>query len=241
MTDTLIDRIEPAATSIPSRPIPADTGQIGGNSSDRAKAGRSAAKRHAIGRTVIEVATPLIAFYGLRAAGYSEYLALLAATIVAGIPVVYGIVKARRLDPYAGYLTLMFGLTLAVALVTTNPQLILAGQTLVGGTAAVIFLASCALGKPMTQFIAARFMPDAATPGYRMSSGLHSLHIQLTVIVGVGSLIQVAILLAIIFTLPFDVANGLVNLIGYAAVVVIGAPVALMIRRFKKHQIAPPA
>jgi hypothetical protein len=241
MTDTSIDTIAPAATSIPSRPIPAKTAQIGENSSDRTKAGRAAAKRHAIVRTVIEVAAPLIAFYGLRAAGYSEYLALLAATIVAGIPVVSSIVKARRLDPYAGYLMLMFGLTLAVALVTTDPQLILAGQTLVGGTAAVIFLASCALGKPMTRFIAARFMPDAATPGNRMPAALQYLHTQLTVIVGFGLLIQMAILLAIIFTLPFDVANGLVNLVGYAAIVVIGAPVALMIRRFKKHQFDPAA
>jgi hypothetical protein len=136
---------------------------------------------------------------------------------------------------------LMFGLTLAVALVTTDPQLILAGQTLVGGAAAVIFLASCPFGKPITQFIAARFTTDAATSGDRMAAALHSLHIRLTVIVGVGLLIQVAILLVIIFTLPFGVANGLVNLIGYLAILVIGAPVALMIRRFKKEQIQPSA
>jgi len=241
MTDTPIDMIESAATPVPSGPIPNNIGRTGGNSIDRTKAGRSAAKRHAVVRTVLEVGAPLIAFYGLRAAGYSEYFALLAATIVAGIPVVYSLAKARRLDPYAGYLMLMFGLTLAVALVTTDPQLILAGQTLVGGAAAVTFLASCALCKPMTQFIAARFTPDAATSGDRMPAALHSLHIRLTVIVGVGLLIQVAILLVIIFTLPFDVANGLVNLIGYVAILVIGTPVALMIRRFKKEQIELPA
>ena len=234
MTAAPIDIVEPA-TSIPSTPIPTNTGRTRGNSIDRPQAGRPATKWHAIVRTVIEVGAPLIAFYGLRAAGYSEYFALLAATIVAGIPVVYSLAKARRLDPYAGYLMLMFGLTLAVALVTKDPQLILAGQTLVGGIAAVIFLASCTLGKPMTQFIAARFTPGAATSGDRMPAALHSLHIRLTVIVGVGLLIQVAILLVIIFTLPFDVASGLVNLIGYVAILVIGAPVAVMIRRFKKE------
>jgi hypothetical protein len=235
MVNTPIDTIESAATPIPPGPTPDNVGHTEGNSIDRSKAGRSAAKRHAIIRTVLEVGAPLIAFYGLRAAGYSDYFALLAATIVAGVPVVYSLVKARRLDPYAGYLMLMFGLTLAVALVTTDPQLILAGQTLVGGIAAVIFLASCTLGKPMTQFIAARFTPGAATSGDRMPAALHSLHIRLTVIVGVGLLIQVAILLVIIFTLPFDVASGLVNLIGYVAILVIGAPVAVMIRRFKKE------
>jgi hypothetical protein len=174
----------------------------------------------------------LVAFYGLRAAGHSEYFALLAATVVAGIPVAYSLVKTRQLDPYSGYITLMFGLTLAVALVTTDPRLVLAGQTLVGGVAAAVFLASCVIGKPMTQFVAARFMP--ATTEHTPTTALHVLHVRLSAVVGVGLLIQVGILLGIIFTFPFDVANGLVNVIGSVAVLVIGAVVALMVRRFKQ-------
>ena len=199
---------------------------------DRPDAERSTAKRRAIIRTVLEVGTPLAAFYGLRATGHSEYFALLAATIVAGIPVVYGLVKARQLDPYSGYLMLMFGLTLAVALVTTDPRLVLAGQTLVGGAAAAVFLASCLVGKPMTQFVAARFMPAAAE--HTPTAALHALHIRLSAVVGVGLVIQVAILLSIIFTFPFDVANGLVNVVGSIVVLAIGAVVALMVRRFKQ-------
>ncbi|MBN9634131.1 MAG: hypothetical protein J0H22_02670, partial [Actinobacteria bacterium] len=57
---------------------------------------RSIAKRRAIIRTVLEVGSPLLAFYGLRATGHSEYFALLAATIVAGLPVAYGLAKARQ-------------------------------------------------------------------------------------------------------------------------------------------------
>lgn len=197
----------------------------------RPDAGWSAAKRRAIIRTVVEVGTPLLAFYGLRATGHSEYFALLAATIVAGIPVAYGLAKARQLDPYSGYLMLMFGLTLAVALVTTNPQLVLAGQTLVGGVAAVVFLASCGIGTPMTQFVAARFMP--ATTERTLTAALHALHIRLSAVVGVGLVVQVAVLLAIIYTFPFDVANGLVNLVGSVIVLAIAAVVALMVRRFK--------
>ena len=199
---------------------------------DRPDADGTAAKRRAVIRTVLEVDTPLVAFYGLRATGHSEYFALLAATIVAGIPVTYGLVRARQLDPYSGYLMLMFGLTLAVALVTTDPRLVLAGQTLVGGVAAAVFLASCAIGKPMTQFVAARFMP--ATTDHTPTAALHALHVRLSAVVGVGLTIQVAILLGIIFTFPFDVANGLVNVVGSVIVVAIGAVVALMVRRFKQ-------
>ncbi len=199
---------------------------------DRPGTDGSAAKRRAIIRTVLEGGTPLAAFYGLRATGHSEYFALLAATVVAGIPVAYGLVKARQLDPYSGYLMLMFGLTLAVALVTTDPQLVLAGQTLVGGVAAAVFLASCMIGKPMTQFVAARFMPTANDQS--PTAALHALHIRLSAVVGVGLVIQVAVLLGIVFTFPFDVANGLVNVVGSVIVLAIGAVVALMVRRFKQ-------
>ena len=88
----------------------------------------------------------------------------------------------------------------------------------------------------------------AVSPGpgaaVSMSTGLRYGYVSaLRVIGGLQSalLIQVGILLAIIFTLPFGVANGLVNLIGYLAVLVIGTPVALMIRRFKKSQTEPAA
>ncbi|WP_162563709.1 VC0807 family protein [Mycolicibacterium mucogenicum] len=199
---------------------------------NRPDAARSAAKRRAMIRTVLEIGTPLVAFYGLRATGQSEYFALLAATIVAGIPVAYGLVRVRRLDPYSGYLMLMFGLTLAVALVTTDPRLVLAGQTLVGGVAAAVFLTSCLLGKPMTHFVAARFMP--ATTEHTPTTALLALHVRLSAVVGVGLLIQVAVLLGIIFTFPFDVANGLVNAVGSVVVLAIGAVVALMVRRFKQ-------
>lgn len=192
-------------------------------------------KRRAIVRTVVEVAAPLVAFYGLRAAGNSEYVALLTATIVAGLPVAYGLATTRRLDPYAGYLMVMFGMTLTVALLTTDPQLILAGQTLVGAAAAMVFLLSCLIGKPMTRFVAERFMPADAP----ISVSVQALHTRLSMVVGVAMLIQVAACLAIIFSQPFDVANGLVNLVGYLAVPIIGGIVVLMVRRFRKVSTAP--
>jgi hypothetical protein len=116
--------------------------------------------------------------------------------------------------------------------VTTDPRLVLAGQTLVGGVAAAVFLASCALGKPMTQFVAARFM--TASTAHTPTIALHALHIRLSAVVGVGLLLQVGILLGIIFTFPFDVANGLVNVVGSVVVLAIGAVVTVMVRRFKR-------
>ena len=194
---------------------------------------QSRARRlHPMLRTVlVHIAPALTAVYGLRAAGASEYVALLAGTVVAGIPTVYGIIKHRRLDPFAGYLMLMFGLSLIVALVTTDPQLILAGQTAVNGTAALVFLISAALGKPLTEIAAASFMtgtnPDATT-----RASLHGLHRRITIMVGTVLIAEVAARLIIIFSLPFDVANGLVAVIGGVALPAIFVVVGLMVRRF---------
>jgi hypothetical protein len=48
---------------------------------------------------LLDVAPPLVAYYGLRAAAVSEYVALLSATVLSGLRVVYGVVRSRRLDP----------------------------------------------------------------------------------------------------------------------------------------------
>ncbi|GAB5899210.1 hypothetical protein OKHIL_50190 [Mycolicibacterium mageritense] len=97
----------------------------------------------------MDVAPALVAYYGLRAAGQSEYVALLTATVLSGAKVAYDAVRARRLDPFAGYLMLNFGLSLAVGLATSDARMLMAGNTLVGGIGALIFLGSCVIGRPL--------------------------------------------------------------------------------------------
>ncbi len=96
-----------------------------------------------------DVAPPLIAYYGLRAAGVSEYVALLSATVLSGLRVIYSVVRVRRLDPFAVYLLLTFGLSLVVGLSTTDPKLVLVGNTVVNGIGGLIFLGSCVIGTPV--------------------------------------------------------------------------------------------
>lgn len=102
---------------------------------------------------LLDVAPTLVGYYGLRALGASEYVALLTATVLSGLKVTSDAVKARRLDPFACYLLLTFGLSLAVALITTDPKLILAGNTMVNGIGGVLFLGSCVIGTPLTQVV----------------------------------------------------------------------------------------
>lgn len=182
----------------------------------------------------VDVLPPLAAFYGFRAAGASQYLALLAGAIVAGIPVLYEIVKSRRLDPFAGYLMLIFGLGLAVALTTDNPQLILAGQTGVNGIIAVVFLVSCAVGKPLTEIAAARMTAGKPPAPENALATVHKIHLILSLMWGFGLLAEVAARLVIIFTMPFDAANGIVSVVSTAALAALGVLSVLVVRVFVK-------
>jgi hypothetical protein len=166
---------------------------------------------------VADIAPPLIAYYGLRALGASEYTALLTATVLAGLKVSYDAIRARRLDPFAGYLMLSFGLSLAVGLATTDARLLLAGNTLVNGIGGLIFLGSCVIGKPMTQVVAERVetadSDEAKDVSPEATAYRHRVHVLLSAMWGVGLLIGTAAHLAVIFSTSVDVANAVTTVL----------------------------
>jgi hypothetical protein len=166
---------------------------------------------------LLDVAPPLLAYYGLRAAGVSEYVALLTATVLAGIKVSYDAIKDRRLDPFAGYLMLNFGLSLAVGLATSDARMLMVGNTLVGGIGAVVFLGSCFIGTPLTQIVAERVRviseenPDPGEAEFK-----RRVNVSLSAMWGIGLLLGTLISLAIIFWLSVDVANGVNTVVSLA-------------------------
>ena len=172
---------------------------------------------------LLDVAPPLIAYYGLRALGCSEYVALLSATVLAGVKVSYEAVKARRLDPFAGYLMLNFGLSLAVGLATADARMLMAGDTLVGGIGALVFLGSCVIGKPLTQVVAERARPDDDPQEPGEEAFVHRVHVLLSAMWGIGLLAGMLISLAIIFSLSIDVAKGVNTVVSLALIAVLMA------------------
>jgi len=158
---------------------------------------------------LLDVAPSLVAYYGLRAAGTSEYVALLSATVLSGLRVVYGVVRSRRLDPFAWYLLLTFGLSLVVGLSTTDPRLILVGNTLVNGLGGLIFLGSCVIGTPLTQVVGDRYRgPDSEESDPVEARRRRHIHVQLSAMWGIGLLLEVAVRLVVIANVSVDVANG---------------------------------
>jgi hypothetical protein len=177
-----------------------------------------------------DIAPPLLAYYGLRAAGASEYVALLSATVLAGVKVLYEAIKARRLDPFAGYLMLSFGMSLVVGLVTSDPRLILAGNTLVNGTGGLFFLGSCVIGTPLTEIISERLNPDEDTAEPAVEARRRWVHVRLSAMWGFGLLAEVAVRLAVIAHTTVDVANLALTVISLACTATLFFATALFVR-----------
>ncbi|WP_319435791.1 VC0807 family protein [Mycobacterium sp. RTGN5] len=186
---------------------------------------------------LIDVAPPLVAYYGLRAVGVSEYIALLSATVLSGLRVLYGVVRARRVDPFAAYLLLTFGLSLVVGLATTDPKLVLIGNTFVNGLGGLIFLASCVVGTPLTQVVGDRFQAAGDDPNAAEASDRLRIHVQLSAMWGIGLLLEVAIRLAVIHTVSVDTANGINSVI---TLVVIGLLVLATVIVGRRKRTAGP-
>ncbi|MDX1872392.1 VC0807 family protein [Mycolicibacterium sp. 120266] len=192
---------------------------------------------------LLDIAPPLVGYYGLRALGVSEYIALLTATVLAGIKVGYDAIKARRLDPFAGYLMLNFGLSLAVGLATHDARMLMVGDTLVGGIGALIFLGSCVIGKPLTQVVAERVQPadersreeptgtdersreeptgSNGSPEPGEADFKHRVHVLLSAIWGVGLLVGMFVSLGIIFSFSVDVGKGVNTAVSLAVTAVL--------------------
>jgi hypothetical protein len=160
---------------------------------------------------LLDIAPPLIAYYGLRAAGASEYAALLTATVLAGSKVAYDAIRTRQLDPFAGYLMLNFGLSLAVGLSTSDARLLLAGTTLVGGIGGLVFLGSCVIGTPLTQVVSERVQTGEQDTSVAAVSYRRRVHILLSAMWGAGLIVCTGVQLALIFATSVDVANALAS------------------------------
>jgi hypothetical protein len=76
----------------------------------------------------LDVIVPLAIFYGARAAGMNQWLALLLATVAPAAEIGWTWARTRRLDPTAAFVIATMALSLLVALVTGDARVLLAGK-----------------------------------------------------------------------------------------------------------------
>ncbi|MFC3454270.1 VC0807 family protein [Amycolatopsis speibonae] len=160
-----------------------------------------------------DVALPLAAYYGLRLAGQSEQVSLLAGAVVAAARIAWVAVRDRSFDGFAALLAGVLGVGLVFSLVTGDPKFLLLKESFGTATAAIVLLASCFSRTPLV-LVAVRAGSGAAkraeidrlgdeVPAFRRA------FTRMSAVWGVALLLEAVIRVPLVYALPADMMSGL--------------------------------
>jgi intracellular septation protein A len=178
--------------------------------------------RNVVGALIWEIGAPVIVYYALHLLGASALLSLAAATAVSLGRILYVAVRDRRLDGFAVLMGATFGIGLVLTLITGDPRIALAKDSVMTGVIGVAFLGSCVVGRPLMFAMARRVLPEArqaeADDRWRNDPGYRRRLVVLSLIWGVILLAEALVRIVLVYTLPVDVMVGLSHGLQFAAV-----------------------
>ncbi|WP_327065105.1 VC0807 family protein [Kitasatospora sp. NBC_01302] len=170
--------------------------------------------------TLIDIAAPIALFYGLRAAGASTFLALLAGSLSPAASVAVQWVRARHLDAMAAFVAGVMLLSVAASLVSGSTRFMLARDGWVTGLAGLCFLASVRARRPLVflggrPLLEGRFRSDGTSWDvlWEREPSFRRIWRVSTVIWGIAMLADAAARIVMAYTLPVDAVPGLGGLL----------------------------
>jgi hypothetical protein len=159
-----------------------------------------------------DVGLPVAAFYVLSWLGFSDWAALLTATCLAGLRLVWGIVRQRAVNPFAMVMLIVFGLGLALSFVTGDARFLLVVKSLVTGAIGLVFLVTALRGRrPLTLAAQQSWSPgtaDELAEEYATNPYVRRGHRLSSTVWGLGLLTESLLRVLIVYLLPLDVAVG---------------------------------
>ncbi|QUH05692.1 hypothetical protein HUO13_00860 [Saccharopolyspora erythraea] len=175
------------------------------------------------GGLLVDVGLPMAAYYGLRSYGFSEHVSLLAGAGVAGVRLLFGVFRAGKLEPFAGFMLLTYLLALPLVLISGDDRTLIIKDSLGTGITGLIFLASCFVGKPAMFHAGRRFRSAGdnveeweglwgTNPGFRRTFTL------MTAVWAVVLLAEAAVRVGLAFVLPIDVMVALSAVLGMGTI-----------------------
>jgi hypothetical protein len=107
----------------------------------------------------LDVIVPLAVFYGARAAGMNQWLALLLAAVAPAAGIGWTWARTRRLDPTAAFIIVTMALSLLVALLTGDARVLLARESWLTGAVGLWIVGSLLTGRPFLLDVAGKISP----------------------------------------------------------------------------------
>lgn len=164
----------------------------------------------------VDVGVPIALYYVLRGLGVPAQNALLISSFVPGVSVVTSLVRRRRPDPVALFMTVLILISSAVSLLVHDPRFLLAKDGGFTAVAGIWFLTTVRARRPIV-FTFTRVLLEGRTGPRKVSwdvlweqlPAFRRVWRVATVIWGVGLLVDAAVRVVMAYTLPIDVVPGL--------------------------------
>ncbi|SHK69187.1 hypothetical protein SAMN05443637_110106 [Pseudonocardia thermophila] len=160
----------------------------------------------------LDVGLPVVTYYVLHLLGASDWAALLAASAVAALRIVWTAVRDRQLNAFATVMLLVYGLGFLLSLMTGDPRTVLLRNSFVTGAVGIAFLISAIHGKrPLTLAAQQSFSPAEAEQAQRDYDTMPEVrrgHRLSSTVWGCGLLADAVLRIPIVLLLPIDVAVG---------------------------------
>jgi hypothetical protein len=153
---------------------------------------------------------PVALFYALRAFGVSAYLALLAGAAASLVSAAVTLVRDRRLNSVAVFMTVILVLSTLVSVLSGSPRFLLARDAWVTGAVGVWFIASCWSSRPLAYHFAravgeGRFgWPPDWEARWERAPAFRRMWRVASVIWGLGTLLDAVLRWVMAYTLPID-------------------------------------
>lgn len=168
-----------------------------------------------------DVGLPLAAYYLLHLAGATDWVALLAGTLAAGVRIVWVAARDRTWNLFATVILLSFLVGLGLAFVSGDPRFLLLKDSVLTGTIGICFLVSTAVGRPLTLAAAQSWgegRSGSLVADYDTDPLVRRGHRVCSLAWGFGLLAEALIKVPLVYLLPVEVMVGLSTAITVTAI-----------------------
>jgi hypothetical protein len=156
---------------------------------------------------VLDLVVPTAGYFLLHALGLSDVWALTVASSAAAIVAIVNSVRQRHLDLLGVLVCVELALSVALAVITDDPRLVLARAAFYLAVGGIVLVASGFAGRPVT-YTAATPMATKGDPlrtrayaaAWDRSPALRSIHVRLSVVIGLGMIAYAVLRVVIIYT-----------------------------------------
>jgi hypothetical protein len=160
---------------------------------------------------VADLGLPVVAYYGLHAAGVGDAQALLAGTVAAGLRLVWVAVRNRTVSPFSLVMGAVFGIGLLFTLLTGDPRFLLVKHSAMSAAVGLAFLVTAFRARPLTLAAQQSFLPARAAQlaeSFAASPEVRRGHRVASLVWGAGLLTEAVVRVVLVYLLPVDVMVG---------------------------------